>query len=418
MRGPAPDRPKTCDVTVESLGGRGHGIARIAGAPVFVPEALPGETVTVRHIPGRDSAELQAILVPSPDRVEPPCPHFGTCGGCAIQHASDTTYRTWKRGLVVDALAKRGLAAPVADLVACAPRSRRRVRLAARRLRQGPVLGFQMARSNRIVDVADCPVMLPALQALIPDLRALAGAWLPEGAAADIVLVASGDTLDATWIGGPAPGLAERESWAAFVQAHDLARLSWKPDDRTAPEPICAPGTPVLTVGGGPVALPPAPFLQATAEAEAVLIAEVCQALAPAGAIADLYAGVGTFALPLAAAGHRVRAWEGDGAAVAALSAAGVPVDRRDLVRSPLGVEELAAFDGIVLDPPRIGARAQCEILAGADLGHCAMVSCNPGTLARDLRLLVDGGWTLDRLLPVDQFLWSAHVEAVAVLRR
>lgn len=428
-------------VTIESVGAAGDGIALSEGLRLFVPQAAPGDRMRVRVGEKRGTgftAQPLELLAAGPQRAEPPCPHFGPCGGCLLQHLRDDVYRAWKRQLVVDALARRGLGeVPVAAPLATPPRSRRRATFAARRLKRGVALGFTEHRGNRIVDLATCLIVRPEIVALLPHLRAQLAGLLAEGEPAEIAVTRLDEGLDVV-LGLPKPpGLESLQRLAEFAEAQDLARLSWRrlsgPGGRAGsgeggPEPVAhrRPGT--LAIAGVAVAVPPGSFLQASAEGEAILQAQVATDSAGAGRIADLFSGIGTFALPLSRAAS-VLAVDSSAPAVealqAAVNAAGpagpgsrLTTRRRDLDKVPLAGRELAGFDAVVFDPPRRGARGQAEALAAGPVPVVVAVSCNPASFGRDARILVDGGYRLERVVPVDQFLWSPHVELVARFTR
>lgn len=414
-------------MTIERLGAAGDGVARGEdGRPLYVPGALPGERVAVA-VEGRRgeglAGRLIALLSPSPDRVTPPCPHFGVCGGCALQHLAAAAYAEWKRGLLVDALARAGFRdVPVAALVPARPGTRRRADFA---LRPG-VVGFHVRASAAVTDVPGCLVLAPPLLALADRLRELDPSVLPRRAEAQANLTETG--LDLVLRLGREPGRVARESLARFADAADLARLSL--DLGEGPVPLVVRRTPRLILGGVAVEPPPGAFLQATAEGERAIVAAVLAALAdlPEGArVADLYAGIGTITFPLAAR-FRVVAAEGDAAAAAALSTARrrgglaprIAVETRDLSLRPLIGAELAPLEAVVLDPPREGAKAQAGALAAAprSLRRLVYVSCSPAALAADARILAGGGWRAVHALPIDQFLWAPHLESVVVFAR
>lgn len=412
---------------IDRLGAAGDGLLRLPdGRTAYVPGALPGERVRIR-LAGRRGEGVAARLVDrlsaSPDRVVPPCPHAGACGGCTLQHLDLAAYARWKAGLAAAALARAGFpGVPLAPLVPARPGTRRRAGFA---LRAGRV-GFHARASATVVDVPDCRVLHPALLALAARLRGLMRADPALGAtAAQATLLDAG--LDLVLHGPRPPGLAARERLAAFAAAADLVRLAWATGAGPA-EPIVIRRPPTVTFAGVAVEAPPGAFLQATAEGEAAIAAAVLAAVAdlPAGAaVADLYAGLGTLTFPLAQR-FRVCAVEGDPAAAEALRraawAAGlagrVTVERRDLARRPLAPADLAGLDAVVLDPPREGARAQCEGLARAPLRRIVYVSCSPAALARDGRLFAAAGWRCSRAVPIDQFLWSGHLECVVAFSR
>jgi 23S rRNA (uracil1939-C5)-methyltransferase len=404
-------------LVIDRLGHRGDGIAALSGAPVFVPFALPGETVEAQ-IAG-ERGKLLRILQPSPQRIAPPCRHFGVCGGCQLQHLAPEAYLAFKRQLVIDAFADRGLAPDVGETVALQPGTRRRVTLHAERRGRVIVLGYNQRLSEEIVAIEEDPIAMPAIVAVLPALRALAAAAAPAKGRLDLTVTASLNGLDLAIAGGNRR-MAERERARLTAEALDLGfgRVSLDGETLTREAPV-------VDFDGVRVTPPPGGFLQATVPSEQAMAAEVLAACAGASAVADLFSGCGTFALRLARHA-RVHAVEGDAASLAALDAArrtvpalkAVTAERRDLFHRPLIEEELGAYDAVVFDPPRAGAAAQAARLAASRVPTVVAVSCNPATLARDARALVDGGYRIERVTPIDQFLWSHHVEAVAVFRR
>ncbi|MET4806535.1 TRAM domain-containing protein [Limibacillus sp. MBR-115] len=423
-----PGGGKQAELTVTGLGGRGDGLANFEGRPVFLPGALPGERVLARLTSpkaGGFRGEILELIQPSPDRVEAECPHFGSCGGCSLQHFSDEAYRQWKGGLAAEALARRGVEAKsVSPLQSVPARSRRRATLAARRQGQKVLLGFREQLSHRIVDVQSCMILRPALFDLLAPLRILLADILPNDEQMDLHLLESETGCDLLIRAPFAPGLREREALASFAREQDLAQLSWEEDD--GPEPVALRRQPIVTFGKVAVQPWPGAFLQATAEGESLLRQAVFDFL-PDGArkVADLFSGCGAFTFSLAEK-VSVLAVEGEEAAVATLDAAarrsglsgGVSTACRDLARDPLRAEELEQFDAIVLDPPRNGAPEQCAEIAQSNVQNVTMLSCNPSTFARDVKILVDNGFALTTLRPIDQFLWTGHLEIAASLQR
>ena len=408
-------------LAIASMGHRGDGIAEARDPAVYVPYTLPGETVEVEAVPGHpDRRRLLAVKLPSPERIAPICPHFGTCGGCAVQHWSLASYRAWKRGLVIEALAQAGLNAPVGDLIDAHGEGRRRAVFHARsRDRDILEVGFAASRSHRIVDVDRCPVLSPALDGAIDAAWDLAETVKHKGKPLDIQVTATEVGLDVDLRGsGPLPPEAMSRLVRA-ADAHRLARLT------RHGELVGQRAVPVVRVGKAVVPLPPGAFLQATAEGEASLARLVCAHVAEARNIADLFCGIGPFALRLAERA-RVTAADSDAGAVAALGAAAkttpglkpVATERRDLYRRPFAEPELEPFDAVVFDPPRQGALAQAQKLARCDVPFVIAVSCNAATFARDVRVLVDGGYRLEAVTPIDQFRYTPHVEIVARLAR
>jgi 23S rRNA (uracil1939-C5)-methyltransferase len=353
----------------------------------------------------------------------PPCPHFGACGGCITQDMEPERYRTWKRALATDALARHGLdPGVVAELVSVAPQTRRTARFGAR----GGVLGFTERGGNALVEVPHCKVLAPAIVALLPALHALARIAVPGRGFVDVPATLAETGLDVVLRTPRPPDGEQRQGLAAEVRRAGIARISWQEAGGTrrevvgAPEPVATLRPVRASFAGVAVDLPPAAFLQPTAEGEAVLVREVAGALAGARRVADLYAGCGPFAFALAKAGAQVHAVEGDAAMAGAIEAAArraqakVTGEARDLAKRPLLAAELDRLDGLVLDPPRAGAARQVAEIARSKIPAVAYVSCNPQSFARDARTLVDGGYRLGRVLPLDQFLWSAHVELAA----
>lgn len=413
---------------IESLGAQGDGLATWNGRRVFVPCAAPGDTVRARIAGERGNglaASLIDIVTPSAIRARPPCPHFGHCGGCALQHIDDVTYATWKRGLLVAALAPRGLAdVPVAELVRIPPGTRRRAALRAVGTGgKSARIGFSERAAHRLVDLEVCPILKPELVALLPGLKAELGAILAPSQRIWVALTLTPVGIDLLLTGDVEPGLDHLERLARYAQASGLARIVWH-SGPGGEQPVAIAREPYADFEGVRVALPPGAFLQPSLEGEAALRNLVRQAITDADRIVDLYAGLGTFAAPLAAVGARVSAIEGDRAAAQALGGAAhglggrLTVARRDLVARPLVPDELSAFAAVILDPPRMGAAVQAAMLARAAVERIAYVSCSPASFARDARILIDGGYRLVRVTPVDQFPWSAHLELVGEFLR
>jgi len=408
-------------LAIARMGHRGDGVAEIRDQAVYVPYALPGETVEVEAVPGHpDRRRMLAVNVPSPDRVAPICPHFGTCGGCAVQHWSLASYRTWKRGLVVEALAQAGLEAAVGDVIDAHGEGRRRAVFHARWRGHGILeVGFAASRSHRIVDIDRCPVLAPALDGAIDAAWDLAEIVEQKGKPLDIQVTATAGGLDVDLRGSGALPAEMMMRLAQAAEAHRLARLT------RHGELVAKRAVPVVRMGKAAVALPPGAFLQATAEGEASLARLVCAHAAGARNIADLFCGIGPFALRLAERA-RVTAADSDAAALAALSEAAkstpglkpVATERRDLFRRPFAEPELGRFDAVVFDPPRQGALAQAQKLARSHVPVVIAVSCNAATFARDARVLLDGGYRLEAVTPVDQFRYTPHVEIAARLVR
>lgn len=424
------DSSRDLTVEVAALGPRGDGIADSRAGRLYIAGALPGESVRVTTGGKRGEgfvATLREIVEPSPDRADPPCPHFADCGGCSVQHLADGAYAAWKHGLVSAALERAGLDPdPVAPLVRTAPDGRRRAEFAAFRPRSRgsrTYFGFHARASRHVVEVTDCRILRPELTALVPVLRALFAGLVPPGARWDVALARADNGADLLISANHRPDVEASMALATFAEEHAFARIAWRADREI--EPVALREAPVLAVSGVPVELPPGAFLQASAEAEAALAGLVLDA-AGTGRIADLYCGVGTFALPLAKAGANVTAIDGDAPSAAALArAAGnagfggnVTTEARDLAKRPLSADELKGLDCVVFDPPRAGAASQAEEIAKSAVPRVVAVSCNPATFARDATILAGGGYALERVTPVDQFVWSGHVELVGLFAR
>jgi 23S rRNA (uracil1939-C5)-methyltransferase len=409
-------------LTITRLGHRGDGVAETPNGPVYVPYALPGEKVTVEAVPGNhpDRRHLIHVDLPSPERVAPPCQHFGTCGGCALQHWALPTYGEWKRGLVVEALRHAGLDTPVAPLIDAHGEGRRRIVLHARRGTHDVLeVGFSAPRAHHVVPVAACPVLAPRLAGALKAAWAIAETLKRNQKPLDLQFTATDSGLDVD-VRGSGPITPEQVAELARVaQVHRLARLT------RHGELITQSVEPLVTLGRARVPLPPGSFMQATVEAEAVLGRLVLGHIGKAKRVADLFAGIGTFALRLAE-NARVTAADSEASAVKALQRAAakaeglkpIEVVTRDLFRRPLLASELKGFDAVVFDPPRQGAEAQARELAKSGVKTIVAVSCDRVTFARDVRILRDGGYRLTSVTPVDQFRWSYHVEVVAKLER
>jgi 23S rRNA (uracil1939-C5)-methyltransferase len=401
-------------LTIARLGHLGDGIAP---GPVFVPMALPGEVVE-GEISGERMVEPK-ILTPSPDRVRAPCRHYRACGGCAIMHASDGFVAAWKTDVVRQALAAQGLEAAFRPIVTSPPRSRRRATFSGRRMKTGAVVGLHGRRSGTITDIPDCQLVHPELAAILPWLVEITVTGGSRKAELALSATVTDVGVDLAVRGGKPRESSLFSALSAIAERADLARLTW--DDET----VATRRPPARRFGAAQVVPPAGAFQQATAEGEAALLAAVSEAVGQAAHIADLFAGCGTFALPLAA-GAEVHAVEGDAAMIAALDAGWrdarglhrVSSEARDLFRRPLLPDELNRFDAIVIDPPRAGALAQTAEIVASRVPVVASVSCNPVSFARDAKVLTDAGFRLDWVQVVDQFRWSPHVEVSARFSR
>ncbi|GGD79934.1 class I SAM-dependent RNA methyltransferase [Rhizobium anhuiense] len=411
-------------VTIEKLGAQGDGIASNAGGPVYVPFSLPGETVAIARV--KSQGTIMSITTPSPDRQEPPCRHFGpdglngTCGGCTLQHLADAPYRAFKRQLVIDALKSKGLTPEVGEIVPARPGERRRVVFAARKTEKDMLIGFNQAESHHIVAIEECPISSAGIIARLPAIRAIAASLATNAEPFRISVLETLSGLDISVdevkkLSDP----QRRKAVETVLSLRGIARVSLNG------EILIEPSKPLVDFGGIQVAPPPGGFTQATKPAEQAMAQLVLAHVGKAKRIADLFAGAGTFSLQLARIG-RVHAVEAEAKALAALDHAArntqglkpVSVEKRDLFRRPLMTQEFKPFDAVVFDPPRAGAEFQCKELARSGVKKIAAVSCNPLTLARDLAILVEGGYRITGVTPIDQFLWTSHVEVVATLEK
>jgi 23S rRNA (uracil1939-C5)-methyltransferase len=403
---------------IARLGAQGDGIADTASGPVFVPYSLPGERVQA-ELRG-ERARLIAVIEASPERIAPVCRHFTHCGGCAVQHLRGPAYLAWKRELVAAAFSARGIDAPTSHVATVGLGARRRASFSARRTGRGVVLGFHEAKGVDIVDLQECPVTASAIVRALPGLRRLVEPLMSRRAPGRVVVTLAANGLDVAIEDVPGePSLEVREFLAREATALKLARLT------LAGDTLYQATVPAVRLGTANVVLPARSFLQAAPAAEAEMVRLVTQAVGESKRVVDLFCGMGTFTFPLAQRAP-VLAVDGDKSAITALASAAnrtpglkpIETKLRDLFREPLSVKELQGFDAAVFDPPRAGAATQAAALAASGVKTIAAVSCNPATLARDARMLIDGGFKLERVTPIDQFLYSPHIEAIAILRR
>ena len=413
----------TQTLTISHIGAQGDGVARTDRGPVFAPLTLPGETIRAEVKDGR--AEGIEIVTPSPERVAPVSPQYGDCGGCSLQHWASGPYLEWKREQVRLALGPEGVETDIEATVATPPGSRRRLALHARRGPDGrAVLGFKARKSWRLVEVNACPVADPRIVAAIPALAKVAEAFLEHPKSAPTLHVTwtlDGLDVDVTGVERRSGGLSRDSQMRAIMAAAeaDLARLS------QAGETLVMARQPHVAFGPATVPLPPGGFLQAVPQAEAAMVERAVAAVRGAKKIADLFCGAGTFSFPLATVAP-VLAADASAAGIAALKAGmktargikPITAEARDLFRRPLSPYDLKGCDAVVFDPPRAGAAEQTAQIAQTKAEVVVGVSCNPTTFARDARILIDAGFRLERVTPVDQFLWSAHVELVGIFHR
>ncbi len=405
------------ELRIDRLGHRGEGVARDGDARLFVPYALPGETV-MAEVEG-EQARLVEIVDASPDRIAPICPHYAHCGGCAVQALRPEPYGEWKRGLVEAALKNAGLSPPVEPLVEAHGAGRRRATFHARMGQGEARVGFMAARSHEIVEIDACPLLAPSLSGALPAARAIARILSGRGKPLDIAVTATLDGMDVDVRGAGPLDAKEAGALIEAAKAHDLARLT------NHGRLVALRRAPHVAVGPARVPLPPGSFLQATEAGEEALAALVLEATRGAKHVADLFCGVGAFALRLARRA-RVAAYDSSAGAVEAMragarAASGLkPLDGevRDLFARPLAASELSPYDAVVFDPPRAGAMAQAGEIAKSQISLAVAVSCNAQSFARDAAVLISGGFRAERITPVDQFRYAPHIEIVAVFSR
>jgi 23S rRNA (uracil1939-C5)-methyltransferase len=409
-------------LAIDHVGHFGDGVTVGSDGIIYVPYTLGGETVDALSVPGHhpDRRALAAVVTPSPERIAPFCPHFGDCGGCAIQHWQMDAYRNWKRRLVVDVLSQAGILCEVGDLIDAHGTGRRRATMHARQSQNGVLrTGFAAAGRHEIIAIDDCPIFDPAMSGAIEAANAIAELLKPVQKPLDIQISATLNGLDIDVRGSGPLDTALLSKLSQWAKQNRIARLT------RHGELVILQAPPTIQVGRTSVTLPAASFMQPTTAGEETLSALVIERCKGAKHIADLFCGFGPFALRLAEK-FRVSAFDSDDKAVGALREAvrstqglkPVKAEPRDLFRRPLMPQELRDFDCVVFDPPRQGAEVQSRQLAASKIGSVVAVSCNPATFVRDARILIDGGFKLESVVPVDQFRHTPHVEVVARFRR
>jgi 23S rRNA (uracil1939-C5)-methyltransferase len=412
------------EILVDRLGVQGDGIAQYQGQPLFLPFTVAGDRVRARlGAPRGGGREGRVVewLVFGKGRGEPPCMHFGRCGGCALQHLDQASYRAFKLGALYATLERVGIDPGLVQPLRVVAPARRRARFGLMRPSDPGLpmrIGFRERFRHELVDLAQCPVLEPGLFDNVAALRLLARDLLPPGKSAEVTLTRTDSGIDMLFEAAERPVLEALDALAGFARARDLARVVWRSSAGDVPIVERRPVRMVLS--GVAVRFPPGAFLQASAAAEAILVEEVLGGIGPRRPVLDLFAGLGTFSFALAGAGP-VHAVDGDEEVVAAIAGAGRPgltVERRDLAQNPLPPEALAAYAAVVFDPPRAGALGQVAMLANSTVATVAAISCNPATFARDAARLIAGGFHLERIVPVDQFVWTPHLELAALFRR
>lgn len=423
------------ELTIDAVAAQGDGVASSGGRTIFVPYTAPGDRIRAQPIDA-ERAQLVELLSAGPHRAAPPCPHFGPgkCGGCALQHLDDGFYNEWKQAALAGVLGRAGLSGFTFNPMARTASGQRRraellVRIPSRKEKAagaGVTLGFHVRASRDAVTIGPCPVLTPALENLLPVLRAFLTEHWPGPAAFDVLATDFGDGVELvfTRAGEPEPRL--REQLVVFAERADLARIAHRPGPHAEADIVVQRRSCRAMFGEVAVDLPAGAFMQASRAGEQAIVAAARAALGGARRVADLYAGAGALVLSLAAGRRGLYAAERNKAALAALEQGArraglgsiLRAEARDLARRPLIGEELERFDAVIFDPPREGAAEQARALAAAKIATLVAVSCNPSTFARDAGILIAGGYRLVSVTPVDQFLWSPHLELVAEFRR
>jgi len=420
------------DVKILALGSKGDGIADTDIGRVFIPFAVPGDRVRVRI--EKFSAEfcrgkIMSVLDPAPQRIDAACEHFSDCGGCSVQQLSYIKYQSWKLRIVKEALSRCKIESPnIKTLIPGHISRRRHIRFSARRLVSGTVIGFKRFGSNQIVDVKTCPVTVEKICNVIPALRDLLNGFLQVKENAEVAITASDSGLDITLLIPKEPNLSYREIIANFAVTYDIARICWKNlNDKSfeAAEPVIERRAVMVHFGKVSVKIPPDAFLQPTVSGEKTLRDIVFNAVKGSKKVIELFSGCGAFSLPLANRGVQISAFDFSEDHIFALLQAArdygigerVTAETRDLYRRPLVKSEFDEVGAIILNPPRTGAISQVMQIAKSKVPMVVYVSCNPNTFARDVYEMIAGGYKLEQLVPVDQFLWSPHIELVGVLK-
>ncbi len=415
------------DLTITATGSQGDGVARHAGTPLFVPYTLPGDRVLARR-EGAERALPFEWLERGPGHITPPCPHFGPgkCGGCALQHMADESYARWKVESLATTLERAGLRGfSMLPLARTPPGGRRRAEFLVRTEGGRVTLGFHVRGSREAVDIGPCPVLVPALERLIAPLRQFFARLWPR-AAFDVLATSVDNGVELVLTRAPQAQLAARGALAEFAEQEDLSRIALRSGPHAVAEIVVQRRPTQTRFGGIAVDLPSGGFLQASREGEQAIQQIVLEGIGKAKRVADLYAGSGSIALPVAASGRQVYAADRNAEAIAALDAGArrgglgpqMKAEARDLNRRPLSGGELDGLDAVIFDPPREGAVEQVKALAHSDVKRVVAVSCNPATFARDAAMLIAGGYRLRDVTPVDQFLWSPHLELAGTFER
>lgn len=411
------------EISVDSIGGLGDGIARLNNIPVFIPKSCAGDRLLVSFTQKTKDfirARIVKVLVAGPERVAPACPHYEACGGCSMQHVSENAYHNFKRGVLANALTHAGFGAMPAEMVFLPAASRRRVEFSILHTVDGVSLAFHGLRSHERVGISQCPVLTPALAALIAPLTQRLNALPCANRLTSASLTVADNGIDLLLsLEGP----DNKTDWRALGHALGLIRISITDGKRT--RPVHETATPHMTLGGTQVRLPADAFLQAASEGQRLLGEFALRHTAGARQVADLFCGIGSYALPVSKSA-KVHAVELQGEAVQALQQAidanglnqRLSTTARDLFKNPLSAQELARYDAVIVNPPRAGAKAQTEEIARSNVNRVVMISCNPASFARDAKTLKEAGFTLQDAFGLDQFVWSPHLEIAAYFSR
>jgi len=418
---PKPRRRKFTSVErtleISGLGRHGEGMAEHESGRHFVPYCLPGETVRAT-ITGKTS-QLEEVMVASPDRIEAICPSFGTCGGCAVQHLKQDHYRAWKRSVVETALRNKQIEVPVEELLDAHGEGRRRVTLHAKFIKGGAICGLMKSNSHDLLDLETCPILVPELTNVTTVAQALSAPFASAANQVDIQVTAADNGLDCDVRGAGKMTYDAQVALASVADEFDIARISIAAD--TALERR----RPVIRMGLADVVPAPGGFLQATREGEDTLSRLALDHIAGAKTVADLYCGVGPFALR-AAENATVTAYDSNEAAITSLTNAirftkglkPLTPRKQNLSSDAVYHTDLNVYDAVILDPPRAGALHQVRELVDSKVERVVSISCDPASFARDAEILVTGGYTLEKVVPVDQFKYSSHVEIVGCFSR
>lgn len=420
--------PDIAEITITHIGHQGDGLGQLQSLgqdkPIAIPLTLPGEIVRAEIQAGKEPLQgrILEITAPSPQRAIPPCPVFGICGGCRLQHMKQDAYREWKRGMVNHLLAKSGFFVRVEDIFFTPPASRRRASLVAKKEDGKMLLGFHARESHAVVSVEHCAVLKPQLSSLLPALRDILGTVLDDGQSLTAHITLLRGAIEIV-LSGHRFSDTQSEKLTLWASAQNITRLYTRIDENSENRILLSRHTFTARYGEHEVELPPHAFMQASDEAEAAMVAFVKPMLAGARHIADLFCGTGLFALSVHDKNKTMLAVDADGTAIHLLHHAtqnlrGFKTMRRNLFREPLKAIELKTLDALCLDPPRAGAKEQCAEIVRTKIKTVVYVSCNSATFLRDAKILEGGGYTLKTVRAFDQFLWSQHVELIGLFVR